>query len=68
VDDLELIKMHLARIPISGIRELSNATNVPYGTIWNLKMKNTRNPRYQTFKPLADYLRAHYHQKKKRAA
>jgi hypothetical protein len=68
VDDLELIKMHLARIPISGIRELSNASGVPYGTIWNLKMKNTRNPRYQTFKALASYLKAHYQTKKRRAS
>jgi hypothetical protein len=60
VDDLELIKMHLARTPISGLRDLSNASGVPYGTLWNLKKKNTKNPRYQTFKPLAAYLKAKY--------
>jgi hypothetical protein len=67
VDDLELINMHLARTPISGLRDLSNASGVPYGTLWNLKMKNTKNPRYQTFKPLAAYLKSRY-QKKRRVA
>lgn len=55
MDDLELVKERLAATPTSGLYELSKNSGVPYGTLWNLKKKKTKNPRYQTVKPLAEY-------------
>lgn len=57
MDDLELIKMKLSRTPVSALGQLAKDSGVPYGTLWNLKMKKTKNPRYKTFKPLADHYR-----------
>lgn len=55
MDDLELVKSRLAGTPVSKLYSLSKDSGVPYGTLWNLKKKKTKNPRYQTVKPLADF-------------
>ena len=59
MDDLELVKMKLSRMPIGQLGELSKASGVPYGTLWNIKTKATKNPRYPTVKKLADHFKAH---------
>jgi hypothetical protein len=59
MDDLELVRERLSKTPVSGLRALSKESGVPYGTLWNIKKKKTKNPRYPTVKVLAD----HYKQK-----
>lgn len=55
MDDLELVKQRLSETPVSKLYALSKDCGVPYGTLWNLKKKKTKNPRYDTVKPLADF-------------
>ena len=57
MDDLELIKMRLSRTPLEDLYRMAQESGVPYGTLWNLRMKKTKNPRYQTVKPLAEYFK-----------
>lgn len=57
MDDLELIKMRLSRTPVQALYRMAQESGVPYGTLWNLKNKKTKNPRYGTVKPLADFFR-----------
>lgn len=57
MDDLDLVKMRLSRLPIQALGEVSRQSGVPYGTLWNLKLKNTKSPRYPTVKKLADYFK-----------
>jgi hypothetical protein len=57
MDDLELVKLRLSETPVDELYGLSKSTLVPYGTLWNLKKKKTKNPRYDTVKPLADWFR-----------
>jgi len=57
MDDLELIKMRLSRTPLEDLYAMSKESGVPYGTLWNLRMRKTKNPRYQTVKPLAEYFK-----------
>ena len=57
MDDLELVKQRLSETPVSALYGLSQESGVPYGTLWNLKKKKTKNPRYDTVKPLAEYFK-----------
>jgi len=57
MDDLELIKMRLSRTPLEDLYRMARESGVPYGTLWNLRMRKTKNPRYQTVKPLAEYFK-----------
>jgi len=57
MDDLELIKMRLSRTPLEDLYRMAQESGVPYGTLWNLRMRKTKNPRYQTVKPLAEYFK-----------
>ena len=57
MDDLDLIKMRLSRTPLEDLYRMAQESGVPYGTLWNLRMKKTKNPRYQTVKPLAEYFK-----------
>lgn len=57
MDDLELIKMRLSRTPVENLYAMAQQSGIPYGTLWNLKMKKTKNPRYKTVKPLADFFK-----------
>lgn len=59
MNDLELIKARLAGVPISKLPELATASGVPKDTLIKLKYGTTKNPRFDTVKPLADYFRAH---------
>lgn len=59
MDDLDLVKARLAGTPISRIQDLADATGVPFGTLFKVKYGTTKNPRYDTVKPLAEYFRAH---------
>jgi hypothetical protein len=64
MDDLELIKSRLAETPISELHALSKETGVPFGTLFKVKYGTTKNPRWETIKPLA----AHYRAEQARAA
>lgn len=55
MDDLDLIKMHLFKTPETGLYALSRDSGVPYGTLWNIKKRKTKNPRYGTVRTLAAY-------------
>jgi hypothetical protein len=57
MDDLDLVKMRLSRIPLDGLTAVSMESGVPYGTIWNIKTRKTKNPRYPTVRKLADYFK-----------
>lgn len=57
MDDLELIKTRLAAAPISSLRSLSVDTGIPFGTLFKIKYGTTKNPRWETVKPLAAYYR-----------
>lgn len=59
MDDLEFIKAKLAGVPISKLPALAISTGVPFGTLFKVKYGTTKNPRYDTVKPVADYMRAH---------
>lgn len=56
MDDLELIKKRLFAMPDDELVGMADESGVPYGTLWNIKHKKTKNPRWDTFK----LLRAHY--------
>lgn len=55
MDDLELIKMRLSRTPKEALYQLAQDSGVPYGTLWHLKMRKTKSPRYPTVRKLADF-------------
>jgi hypothetical protein len=55
MDDLDLIKMHLFRTPENKLYALSKDSGVPYGTLWAIKKRKTKNPRYETVKTLSAY-------------
>ena len=55
MDDFELVKQRLSETPVSDLYVLAQESGVPYGTLWNLKKKKTKSPRYPTVKALADY-------------
>ena len=57
MDDLELVKMRLSRIAQKDLYALAQACGVPYGTLWHLKMRRTKNPRYKTAKLLAEHFK-----------
>ena len=57
MDDLELIKMRLSRLPIEALYKLAQDSGVPYGTLWHLKMRRTKSPRYPTVRKLADHFK-----------
>jgi hypothetical protein len=57
MDDLELVKMRLSRMPVEALGVVAKASGVPYGTLWNIKTKNTKSPRYPTVRKLADYFK-----------
>ena len=57
MDDLDLIKKRLATTPMSRLYRLSKDTKVPYGTLWNLKERITRNPRFETVRLLAAHFK-----------
>ena len=57
MDDLELVKMKLSRMPMDELYALHQASGVPYGTLWHLKMRRTKNPRYKTAKLLAEHFK-----------
>lgn len=59
MDDLELVKERLAATPISQLKALGKACGVPFGTLFKVKYGTTKNPRYDTVKPLAEHFRAH---------
>jgi hypothetical protein len=61
MDDLQLIKSRLAAIPISELRALGESSGIPFGTLFKIKYGTTKNPRFDTVKPLADYFRAQEH-------
>jgi predicted transcriptional regulator len=57
MDDLELIKMRLSRTPVSELYTLAKMSGVPYGTLWNIKARKSKSPRYQTVRKLADFFK-----------
>ncbi len=57
MDDLELVKMRLSRIPVSALYGLARDSGVPYGTLWAIKMRRTKSPRYPTVRKLADHFK-----------
>lgn len=57
MDDLELVKMQLSRLPKDELYSLSQESGVPYGTLWAIKARKTKSPRYPTVKKLADHFR-----------
>lgn len=58
MDDLELIHARLDETPISALPALSLRSGVPFGTLHKIKYRQTKNPRFETVKALADYFRA----------
>jgi predicted transcriptional regulator len=58
VDDLDLVKMHIYRTPQDKLFRLSKDSGIPYSTLWNIKLKNTKSPRYDTVKKLASFYKA----------
>lgn len=57
MDDLSLIRKRLSKTPISALHALSDKTGVPFGTLFKIKYGTTKNPRYDTVKPIAEYYR-----------
>jgi hypothetical protein len=57
MDDLQLVKARLAATPISQLEKLGDVTGVPFGTLFKIKYGTTKNPRWETVKPLADHFR-----------
>lgn len=57
MDDLDFVKMKLSRTPISALGVISKDSGVPYGTLWNIRLKKTKSPRYPTVRLLADYFK-----------
>jgi hypothetical protein len=57
MDDLQLVRARLAKTPVAALYALSKASEIPYGTLWNLKKKKTKKPQYETVKKLADHFR-----------
>lgn len=57
MDDLELVKMRLSRMPQDELTDLSGKTGIPYGTLWNIWTRATKHPRYPTVKKLADHFK-----------
>jgi hypothetical protein len=57
MDDLDLIKMRLSRTPVSALYKLAQECGIPYGTLWNIKARKSKSPRYQTVRKLADFFK-----------
>lgn len=57
MDDLALVRKRLSKTPISELPALAAKTGVPFGTLFKIKYGTTKNPRYETVKPLVDYYR-----------
>ncbi len=57
MNDLELVKERLSETAISDLPALAEKTGVPFGTLHKIKYGKTKNPRFDTVKPLADYFR-----------
>lgn len=58
MDDLQLVKNELEKAALSDMPELEEKTGVPRDTLIKIKYGTTKNPRYETVKPLVDYFRA----------
>lgn len=58
MDDFELVKQRLSETPVRALYALSKKSGVPYGTLWNLKKKKTKNPGFLTVKVLADHYKS----------
>ena len=57
MDDLQLVKTELEKLRLSDLDSVAHGSGVPVDTIIKLKYGTTRNPRYETVKPLADHFR-----------
>jgi hypothetical protein len=58
MDDLQLVRHELGKLRLSELDSVANGSGVPVDTIIKLKYGTTKNPRYETVKPVADFLRS----------
>lgn len=58
MDDLQLVRHELGKLRLSELDGIANGSGVPVDTIIKLKYGTTKNPRYDTVKPVADFLRS----------
>lgn len=55
MDDLQLVKKELAKLPLSAMDDLGEKTGVPRDTLIKIKYGTTKNPRYETVKALIEH-------------
>lgn len=58
MDDLTLVKAELAKLDPKGLERLQDEADVPATTAAKIRSGETKDPRYQTVRKLANYFRA----------
>jgi hypothetical protein len=68
MDDLSLVRAELAKLDYKDLPQLESESGVPVGTSAKIKCGETKNPRYDTVRLLANHFRARASREQERTA